>query len=181
MRKDGAEITNTPVYQVLRLEDDEGYLYFWRANKEAQWFHMHTNDEQVAERNASRAARASWYTAKKGKGGPQGGKAPGYWGSETPEDEGASRYPQGNKGGQNWSQASQEDQEGSQYRYPQGPKDPWGRSGQDAQCAGSRDTADMWKDYNANKGSSAGGQYRDPQRDDTPYDFRGWRRAWNQG
>ena len=112
---------------------------------------------------------------------PPGRPGLGHRGSEVPEEEGTFRYPQGNKGGQNWSLASQEDQEGSQYRYPQGPKDPWGRSGQDAQGAGCRDTADVWKDYNANKGSSAGGQYREPQRDDTPYDFRGWRKGWHQG
>jgi len=39
----------------------------------------------------------------------------------------------------------------------------------------------MWKEYNSNKGNATGGQYRDSQRDDTPYDFRGWRRGWNQG
>jgi len=182
LKKDGAEITNQPVYQVLKLDTDEGHLYFWRANKDADWFHMHTNEEQVAERNATRAARASWFGAKQGKGSSQCGRAPGQWGPDPAEEEGTGRYPQGSKGSHNWGQASREDQEGSQYRYPQGAKDPWVKAAQEPpQEAMGREAADMWTEYNTNKGNATGGQYRDFQRDDTPYDFRGWRKGWHQG
>ena len=83
---------------------------------------MHIDEDQVAERNATRAARASWFGGKKGKGSSQSGKAPGHWGSDNAEgpEEGTARYPPGNKGPRNWGQTNQEEQEGSQYRYPQG-------------------------------------------------------------
>ena len=65
---------------------------------------MHIYEEQVAERNATRAARTSWFGGKKGKGSSQGGKAPGHWGADNAEgsDEGPARYPQGSKGPHSW-------------------------------------------------------------------------------
>ena len=62
-----------------------------------------------------------------------------------------------------------------------GAKGPWVKPAQEAPEAIYRESADMWKEYNTNKGNATGGQYRDSQRDDTPYDFRGWKKGWHQG
>ena len=180
LRKDGDELTPQPSYQVLKLDTPSGELYFWRANKEADWFRSHMDDAKMAERSATRALRASWYLPKKTGGTAQGGRTAYHWGTDQPEgsDTASHRQGQGSKGQYTWGQGNQEDQGEYSYPYPQGAKGNWGKSAQGEYQSGAGTLpADAWKDY---QGTRVAQDYheREGPKAEGQGTTRGWKKGW---
>ena len=180
LRKDGDELTHQPAYQVLKLDTTKGDLYFWRANKGADWYHMHMDEGKVAERLATRANRASWYNPKKAAVPTQGGRSNYQWGSDQPEgsDTYTQRQGQGNKCFYSWGQGNQEDQSEYPTPYPQGGKGNWAKhSSGEHQGGGGAAPADAWKDYQGTRGSSDY-QEREGPKAEGQASYRGWKKGW---
>ena len=180
LRKDGDELTPQPAYQVLKLDTPSGELYFWRANKEADWFRSHMDEAKIAERSATRALRASWYLPKKSGGPAQGGRTAYHWGTDQPEgsDTPSHRQGQGSKGQYTWGQANQEEHGEYSYPYPQGPKGNWGKSSQGEYQSGAGTLpADAWKDY---QGTRVAQDYheREGPKAEGQGTTRGWKKGW---
>ena len=179
LRKEGDELTAQPVYQVLKLEEPDGDRFFWRANKEAEWYRLHMDDDKVAEREATRATRASWYGQKKAAAPAQSGK-PFRWGPEQPDraDTGSHKGGQGSKDYFSWGPGNQGESPEHNYQYPQGGQDSWGKGPQRVYQSGAcGSSVDAWKDYQSNR-MSQDYHERESYKGEGQGPIRGWRKDW---